>query len=85
MRQGNDIGAQYRSGIYCFDDQQQQIAEESKTIFEKALKETGLGPITTEILPAPAFYYAEEYHQQYLAKNPSGYCGLGGTGVVLPD
>ena len=84
MRQGNDRGTQYRSGIYYFDAAQQQAAEASKARFQEALREAGRGLITTEILPAPAFYYAEEYHQQYLAKNPGGYCGLGGTGVGYP-
>ncbi len=81
MRQGNDIGTQYRSGIYTFSEQQQAEAEQSRDEFQRALSGAGLGGISTEILPAPAFYYAEEYHQQYLAKNPNGYCGLGGTGV----
>lgn len=81
MRQGNDMGTQYRSGIYYFSEQQKQQAEASVQRYQKALKEAGLGAITTEILPAGEFYYAEEYHQQYLAKNPGGYCGLGGTGV----
>ena len=81
MRQGNDAGTQYRSGIYCFDEDQQAAAVLSKTAFEPSLKAAGFGSITTEILAAPDFYYAEDYHQQYLAKNPGGYCGLGGTGV----
>ena len=81
MRQGNDTGTQYRSGIYWFDEDQRDAALRSKTAFEVGLKEAGYGPITTEILQATAFYYAEDYHQQYLAKNPGGYCGLGGTGV----
>ena len=81
MRQGNDSGTQYRSGIYCFDEEQRDAALRSKTAFEAGLSQAGYGPITTEILQAPAFYYAEDYHQQYLAKNPGGYCGLGGTGV----
>lgn len=85
MRQGNDVGTQYRSGIYAFDDAQRAAAEQSKDRYQQALLEVGRAVITTEILPAPVFYYAEEYHQQYLAKNPSGYCGLGGTGVVYPD
>ena len=85
MRQGNDVGTQYRSGIYVFDEAQRQAAEQSKDRYQQALLETGRAVITTEILPAPIFYYAEEYHQQYLAKNPSGYCGLGGTGVSYPD
>ena len=84
MRQGNDLGTQYRSGIYTFDDQQQALAEASRESFQKALDQAGYGPITTEILAAPPFYYAEDYHQQYLAKNPGGYCGLGGTGVSCP-
>jgi peptide-methionine (S)-S-oxide reductase len=82
MRQGNDSGTQYRSGVYTFSPEQRAAAEASKTVYEKALAAKGLGPITTEILDAPEFYYAEDYHQQYLAKNPSGYCGLGGTGVA---
>ncbi len=81
MRQGNDAGTQYRSGIYWFDDEQRDAALRSKAAFEPGLRQAGYGPITTEILKAPDFYYAEEYHQQYLAKNPGGYCGLGGTGV----
>lgn len=81
MRQGNDAGTQYRSGIYCFDEEQRAAAVLSKTAFESSLKAAGFGPITTEILAAPSFYYAEDFHQQYLAKNPGGYCGLGGTGV----
>ena len=81
MRQGNDAGTQYRSGIYWFDDEQRDAALRSKAAFEPGLRQAGFGPITTEILKAPDFYYAEEYHQQYLAKNPGGYCGLGGTGV----
>lgn len=84
MRQGNDAGTQYRSGIYTYSDEQQQAAERSKEQFQRELSAAGYGPITTEILPAPEFYYAEEYHQQYLAKNPGGYCGLGGTGVTCP-
>jgi len=84
MRQGNDAGTQYRSGIYAFGAAQQQAAEASKVAYGKRLAEAGYGPITTEVLPAPAFYYAEEYHQQYLGKNPGGYCGLGGTGVSCP-
>ena len=83
MRQGNDIGTQYRSGIYFFDDAQRAAAEQTKAEFESRLKEAGLGPITTEILAATEFYYAEDYHQQYLAKNPSGYCNIGGVGVTL--
>jgi peptide-methionine (S)-S-oxide reductase len=84
MRQGNDVGTQYRSGIYYHDEAQRQAAEASREAFQKELKAAGYGKITTEILPAPEFYYAEDYHQQYLAKNPGGYCGLGGTGVSCP-
>jgi peptide-methionine (S)-S-oxide reductase len=84
MRQGNDVGTQYRSGIYVFDAAQRQVAEASKAMYEKALKERRFDPVTTEILDAPTFYFAEDYHQQYLAKNPAGYCGLGGTGVSCP-
>ncbi|KAB0547655.1 peptide-methionine (S)-S-oxide reductase MsrA [Pseudomonas argentinensis] len=84
MRQGNDIGSQYRSAIYCSDDQQLAAARRSQEQFQAELRKAGLGEITTEIAPAPIFYYAEAYHQQYLAKNPEGYCGLGGTGVCLP-
>ena len=84
MRQGNDVGTQYRSGIYYSSDEQKRTAEASKAAYEAALKARGLGPITTEILPAPEFYFAEDYHQQYLAKNPHGYCGLGGRGVSCP-
>jgi len=84
MRQGNDAGTQYRSGIYYFDDEQHRLAEASRAAFQEQLTRAGYGPITTEILPAPVFYYAEDYHQQYLAKNPDGYCGLGGTGVSCP-
>jgi len=84
MRQGNDQGTQYRSGIYVSGMAQRAIAEASKANYANALQEAGLGEITTEILPAPTFYYAEDYHQQYLAKNPGVYCGLGGTGVCLP-
>mgnify|MGYP000661904551 CR=1 FL=1 len=84
MRQGNDMGTQYRSGIYTFDAEQAALAEASKAAFQSALDKAGYGLVTTEILPAPAFYYAEDYHQQYLAKNPNGYCGLGGTGVSCP-
>ncbi len=82
MRQGNDVGTQYRSGIYVTSAAQRAAAEESKRLYGAALAARGFGPITTEILDAPAFYYAEDYHQQYLAKNPAGYCGLGGTGVA---
>ncbi|MGD8514029.1 MAG: peptide-methionine (S)-S-oxide reductase MsrA [Granulosicoccaceae bacterium] len=81
MRQGNDIGTQYRSGIYCYNSEQKQLAEASKQVYNEALRAAGRGTITTEILDAPEFYYAEDYHQQYLHKNPAGYCGLGGTGV----
>ncbi len=84
MRQGNDAGTQYRSGIYTFDEAQRAAAEASKIAFQKELATAGYGAITTEILPAPEFYYAEDYHQQYLAKNPDGYCGIGGTGVSCP-
>ncbi|MGK7906149.1 MAG: peptide-methionine (S)-S-oxide reductase MsrA [Synechococcus sp.] len=84
MRQGNDRGTQYRSGIYTFSDAQKQAAEASKAMYEGELKKAGYGSITTEILDAPQFYYAEPYHQQYLAKNPNGYCGLGGTNVSCP-
>ena len=84
MRQGNDVGTQYRSGIYYFDEDQKRAAERSRDLFQQRLKASGFGPITTEIEPAPEFYYAEDYHQQYLAKNPDGYCGLGGTGVTCP-
>ena len=84
MRQGNDSGTQYRSGIYAFGDAQKAAAEASRAAYEKELRGAGYGAITTEILPAPEFYFAEEYHQQYLAKNPDGYCGLGGTGVSCP-
>ncbi len=82
MRQGNDVGTQYRSGIYCFSDEQIKQAEDTKNAYQEALTSAGHGEITTEILPADEFYYAEEYHQQYLAKNPMGYCGLGGTGIT---
>jgi peptide-methionine (S)-S-oxide reductase len=84
MRQGNDVGTQYRSGIYYYSDAQQQAAERSRDAFQQALRTAGHGTITTEIVPAPEFYYAEDYHQQYLAKNPDGYCGVGGTGVTCP-
>ena len=84
MRQGNDVGTQYRSGIYVYGDEQRQAAEASRDTFQKELSKAGYGRVTTEILPAPEFYYAEDYHQQYLAKNPGGYCGLGGTGVSCP-
>lgn len=84
MRQGNDAGTQYRSGIYTYSDAQKSAAEASKAAFAPRLSEAGFGMITSEIIPAPTFYYAEEYHQQYLAKNPNGYCGIGGTGVTCP-
>jgi peptide-methionine (S)-S-oxide reductase len=82
LRQGNDIGSQYRSAIYCIDDAQMTAAEASRERYQRGLDAAKLGPITTEIRPAPEFFAAEDYHQQYLAKNPDGYCGLGGTGVV---
>jgi len=84
MRQGNDIGTQYRSGVYCYSDTQHAAAEASRDVYQRELSKAGRGQITTEILEAPEFYYAEDYHQQYLAKNPGGYCGLGGTGVGCP-
>lgn len=84
MRQGNDVGTQYRSGIYVFGEAQRQAAEVSKAAYARALAERGYGPVTTEILDAGPFYFAEDDHQQYLAKNPNGYCGLGGTGVSCP-
>ncbi len=84
MRQGNDVGTQYRSGIYVFGASQRAAAEASRQVYQGRLREAGLGDITTEIVDAPVFYYAEAYHQQYLAKNPGGYCGLGGTGVSCP-
>jgi peptide-methionine (S)-S-oxide reductase len=84
MRQGNDMGTQYRSGIYTHSDEQQKLAEQSRRAYQEVLNESRHGAITTEILHAPLFYYAEDYHQQYLAKNPGGYCGLGGTGVPFP-
>jgi peptide-methionine (S)-S-oxide reductase len=84
MRQGNDIGTQYRSGIYVYGDAQNAAAERSREMYQRKLTAARYGPITTEILPAPEFFYAEDYHQQYLAKNPDGYCGLGGTGVSCP-
>ena len=84
MRQGNDVGTQYRSGIYVYGDAQRRAAEASREAYQRALQEAGHGSITTEIVDAPEFYYAEDYHQQYLAKNPDGYCGLGGTGVGCP-
>jgi peptide-methionine (S)-S-oxide reductase len=84
MRQGNDVGTQYRSGIYYYGEAQRRAAEASRETYQKVLNSARYGTITTEILPAPEFYYAEEYHQQYLEKNPGGYCGLGGTGVSCP-
>ncbi|MCX7644157.1 MAG: peptide-methionine (S)-S-oxide reductase MsrA [Rhodobacteraceae bacterium] len=84
MRQGNDRGTQYRSGIYVFDQAQRAAAERSRALYQERLAAAGYGPITTEIRDAPPFYHAEEYHQQYLAKNPGGYCGVGGTGVACP-
>ncbi len=84
MRQGNDVGTQYRSGIYYFDDAQRAAAERTRDEYQRALTSKGFGRITTEILPAPEFFYAEDYHQQYLSKNAGGYCGLGGTGVACP-
>jgi peptide-methionine (S)-S-oxide reductase len=84
MRQGNDVGTQYRSGIYTFTPAQRAAAERSKSDYQQALKTKGFGAVTTEIRDAPPFYFAEDYHQQYLAKNPHGYCGLGGTGVSCP-
>jgi len=82
--QGNDVGTQYRSGIYAYDAQQRTSAETSKAAYQAKLQEAGYGAITTEIEDAPEFYFAEDYHQQYLAKNPDGYCGVGGTGVTCP-
>ena len=84
MRQGNDIGTQYRSAIYTFSDEQQAAAEASRSAYQERLKAAGYGDVTTEIRPAPEFHAAEEYHQRYLEKNPDGYCGLGGTGVSCP-
>ena len=84
MRQGNDVGTQYRSAIYVLDSEQRQVAEESRDMYQKRLSAAGRGTITTEIADAPQFYYAEDYHQQYLAKNPDGYCGIRGTGVSCP-
>ncbi len=85
MRQGNDVGTQYRSGVYVFDDAQRVAAETSRAAYAGAIRAAGHGPITTEIVPAPTFYAAEAYHQQYLDANPDGYCGLGGTGVACPS
>ena len=84
MRQGNDVGTQYRSGVYVTSDAQRQAAEASRDMYQERLIDAGYGEITTEIVDAPEFFYAEDYHQQYLAKNPDGYCGLGGTGVSCP-
>jgi len=84
MRQGNDVGTQYRSGIYTYSDEQAAAAKASRDMFQQVLEKGGYGEITTEIEPAPVFYFAEDYHQQYLAKNPSGYCGIGGTGLSCP-
>ncbi|PRD36291.1 UNVERIFIED_CONTAM: msrA [Trichonephila clavipes] len=84
MRQGNDIGSTYRSGIYTYTEEQAEAAQASKAAYQQALTAAGRGRITTEILPAPTFFFAEDYHQQYLAKNPEGYCGIGGTGVSCP-
>jgi peptide-methionine (S)-S-oxide reductase len=84
MRQGNDVGTQYRSAIYTFGDDQLEAAEKSKAAYQAELHAAGYGDITTEIRPAGPFFYAEDYHQQYLAKNPGGYCGIGGTGVSCP-
>lgn len=84
MRQGNDVGTQYRSGIYTYNETQQQLAEASKAAYQEELAKSGYDEISTEIIEAPEFYYAEDYHQQYLAKNPNGYCGLGGTGISCP-
>ena len=84
MRQGNDVGTQYRSGIYVYSPEQRRQAEASRDAYQKVLTKAGYGPITTEIVDAPEFYYAEDYHQQYLSKNPWGYCGHGGTGVACP-
>jgi peptide-methionine (S)-S-oxide reductase len=85
MRQGNDTGTQYRSGIYTYDKEQQDQAESSRQLYQQALLDSGYRPVTTEIVEAPEFYFAEDYHQQYLAKHPGGYCGLGGTGVKCPE
>jgi peptide-methionine (S)-S-oxide reductase len=84
MRQGGDVGTQYRSAIYCYDAEQTAVAKASFKIYQQSLNDTGLGAITSEILDAPKFYFAEEYHQQYLSRNPGGACGIGGTGVVCP-
>ena len=84
MRQGNDVGTQYRSAVYTYGDAQRRAAEASREAYQQTLKAAGFGPVTTEIRDAPPFYYAEDYHQQYLHKVPNGYCGLGGTGVSCP-
>jgi peptide-methionine (S)-S-oxide reductase len=84
MRQGNDVGTQYRSGVYVFSPEQRRLAEQTRATYQEQLTKAGHGAITTEIVDAPPFYFAEDYHQQYLAKNPHGYCGLGGTGVSCP-
>jgi peptide-methionine (S)-S-oxide reductase len=84
MRQGNDQGTQYRSGLYYYDDEQKDLALRSREMFQEKLTAAGFGKITTEIQPAPEYYFAEDYHQQYLAKNPNGYCGVAGTGVSCP-
>ena len=84
MRQGNDVGTQYRSGVYTYGEEQARVAREARAAYGAALRQAGHGEVTTEVVPAPTFYFAEEYHQQYLAKNPFGYCGLGGTGVSCP-
>ena len=83
MQQGNDVGTQYRSGVYCLNEDQKNLAEKTKERYQKLLNNSGYGPITTEIVEAGDFYYAEHYHQQYLAKNPDGYCGVDGTGIKL--
>jgi len=85
MRQGNDVGTQYRSGIYVYSESQEKVSQAAKKTYGERLAEAGYGEITTEVLDAPTFFFAEEYHQQYLAKNPGGYCGLGGTGVSCPS
>jgi peptide-methionine (S)-S-oxide reductase len=85
MRQGNDVGTQYRSGIYTYSETQKTLAENSKKVYEQELRKAGYDQVTTEILAAPEFYFAEGYHQQYLAKNPDGYCGLGGTNIECPS
>jgi peptide-methionine (S)-S-oxide reductase len=84
MQQGADVGTQYRSAVYTFSEEQQRQAQSSRLAYQRAIAASGLGVITTEIAPAPAFYFAEAYHQQYLAKNPAGYCGHGGTGIACP-